>query len=228
VPLSFHFSPSVSLLFSSPLREFCIPQPPGMFYVHMLHVYMCVHAALCAHTCTHGTVLYDAVYIYSREGGHAVLYLYDDVYIYYIRCEAARHCAVLHCTVSVSVFCINCLCLITCTVFFTCNPWGLWSVSRGTSCWPRAEFRGSIVTLGHPGNRSGGDFGHFRNWDRSLPDLEKGGVPFFGGPRRRVPVGHLPPSWPGGGTVGVGGGAWGCGGGVGGRWFRFWTSGFRI
>jgi hypothetical protein len=83
-------------------------------------------------------------------------------------------------------------------------------------------------TLGHPGNRSGFGFGHFQNGARSLPDLEKGGVPFFGGPRRRPPV-VVAPSWPGGVALGVeGGGAGGCGGGVGGRWFRFWPSGFRI
>jgi hypothetical protein len=66
--------------------------------------------------------------------------------------------------------------MMLCTAFFMYNPWGLWSVSRGTSCWPRVEFRGSMDTLGHPGRCSGGDFGHFRNWARSLPDLEKGGI----------------------------------------------------
>jgi hypothetical protein len=86
-------------------------------------------------------------------------------------------------------------------------------------------------TLGHAGKRSGGDFGHFRDWVRSLPDLElkQGGVPSFEGPRRRPgrPSGPLLArrwccgSW--------GGGPAGCGGGVGGRWFRFGLpgAGFR-
>ena len=63
----------LSLLFSSPLREFCIPHSPGMLYVYMLHIYihtyMCVHTALHAYICTHGTVLYNAVYIYSGGRG---------------------------------------------------------------------------------------------------------------------------------------------------------------
>jgi hypothetical protein len=105
VSLSFHFSPAVSLLFSSPLREFCIPQPPGMLYMYMLYACTCMHAALRAHMCTHGTALYSAVCIYSGgRGGHTVLHLHDAVHVYYdVRCQAARHCTALHCAVSVSV-----------------------------------------------------------------------------------------------------------------------------
>jgi hypothetical protein len=53
-----------------------------------------------------------------------------------------------------------------------------------------------------------GDLGHFRNRARPLPDLEQGGVPSFGGQRRRPSVCHLGPSLPGSGAVGVGGWRW--------------------
>ena len=84
----FHFiSPPLSLS-SSPLREFCIPQPPGMFYMYnMLHVYMCMYTALYAYICTHGTVLYNAVYIYSGGRG------------------AMRYCiCIMLCTFTISIY----------------------------------------------------------------------------------------------------------------------------
>jgi hypothetical protein len=94
VPLSFHFSPSVSLLFSSPLREFCIPHRNDVcVHAARTHVHAC--SSTCMHTHTRNCAVKRCANLLRREGGHAVLCLHDAVCIYYARHEAARHCTVL-------------------------------------------------------------------------------------------------------------------------------------
>ena len=71
VPLSFHFSPSVSLLFSSPIREFCIPQPPGnnVVYIYAACIHVCACSSMCMYVCVYTELHCITLCTFTPEGG---------------------------------------------------------------------------------------------------------------------------------------------------------------